>query len=44
MVAKLGGRIVELEVLGFGFGDFDQCRWVVPPFEKVFAWKKRPSN
>ena len=44
MVVELGGRIQQLVELDFRFGDFGQYRWVVPPFGKVCAWKKRPSN
>ena len=44
MVLKFGERIGELVECDFGFEEFDQYMWVVPPFWKVFAWKKRPSN
>ena len=43
-VVKLGERIGELVKLDFGFEEFDQYMWVVPPFGKVSAWQKRPSN
>ena len=44
MVVKLGESIGELVELEFEFEEFDQYMWVVPPFGKVSAWKKRPSN
>ena len=44
MVVKLGERIKELVECDFGFEEFDQYMWVVPPFGKVSAWQKRPSN
>ena len=44
MVVTLGGRIGELVELDFGCEEFDQYMWVVPPFGKVSAWQKRPSN
>ena len=44
MVGKLDGMIGELVGLGYRFVDFGQYKWVVPPFEKVFAWQKRPSS
>ena len=44
MVVKFGERIGELVKLDFGFEEFDQYMWVVPPFGKVSTWKKRPSN
>ena len=37
MGVKLGERIGELVELDFGFGNFGQYRWVVPPFGKVCA-------
>ena len=44
MVVKLGERIGELVEHEFGFEEFDQYMWVVPPFGKVSSWQKRPSN
>ena len=44
MVVKLGERIRELVECDFGFEEFDQYMWVVPPFGKVSAWQKRTSN
>jgi len=37
MVVKLGERIAELVELDFGFEEFDQYMWVVPPFGMVSA-------
>ena len=37
MVVRLGGRIGELVELKPEFGNFGQCRWVVPPFGMVSA-------
>ena len=36
-VVRLGGRIGELAELKPETGNFGRCRWVVPPFGKVFA-------
>ena len=44
MVVKLGRRIGELVELDFGFEEFYQYMWVVPPSGKVSAWQKRPTN
>lgn len=44
MIGKVNRKIGELVELGCGFGGFGQYKWVMPPFEKVFVWKKRPSS
>ncbi len=38
MVVKLWERIGELVERDFGFEEFDQYMWAMPPFGKVSAW------